>query len=341
MTIEADQLKRLKENTDLRKIASLYTGLRRESATEDAGPCPKCGGEDRFHAKEDWFFCRQCNPNGGDAVDFLRWAGNMTFPQAVATLGGDTSPNIPDRPIPPAKTKERAATLTPDKARYIAQTAAEMLYSPDGEAARAYLEGRGLYSETWETFGLGYSLASLPGTWDEQAGEFCTPKRPAICIPWTRSDKQIPAIRYRFLTALPYTDTQGKQRTEKQTAQWGSNFSGLLFGGCALSGPNNISTVILTEGEINAMSIWQATAGAVDVLSLGSESAHLTEGAARSILRYARVIIWTDKAEIAQRCKTLLPTALAYSDPNGRDANDWLRAGILPELIIELIGRIK
>jgi len=66
---------------------------------------------------------------------------------------------------------------------------------------------------------------------------------------------------------------------------------GRLFGGCALSGPDNVPALVLCEGELNAMSVWQTTCGAVDVLSMGSENAHLTDAAIWVILRYERVIV--------------------------------------------------
>jgi phage/plasmid primase-like uncharacterized protein len=40
------------------------------SRNEPHGPCPRCGGEDRFYVrtKEQKFFCRQCTPSGGDVI---------------------------------------------------------------------------------------------------------------------------------------------------------------------------------------------------------------------------------------------------------------------------------
>ena len=48
-------------DTTLRKVASTHGG-------EYAGPCPWCGGEDRFrvwpYADRPGYWCRQCGKNG-------------------------------------------------------------------------------------------------------------------------------------------------------------------------------------------------------------------------------------------------------------------------------------
>jgi len=338
MNIQTIDTERIKEGVDLREMAGRYTILYRESSVEMAGPCPKCGGDDRFHVKRDWFFCRQCNSKGGDAIAFLQWAGGLGFREACAALSGGSLPAVTNGPVTPKQAKAEGYTLPPGKAREIGKAARFALSSPEGRPGRVYLEDRELWEETWATFGLGYCLASLPGTWNAETKTHAAPKQPAICLPWALSDGRIPAIRYRFLNAQPYTDASGKERTEKQTAQFGSAFGGRLFGGCALSGPGNVPALLLCEGEINAMSIWQSTAGAVDVLSLGSESAQLSKSAIRAIQRYERVIVWVDRESVARDCMRALPGAVGFKSPNGKDANDWLKAQHLAEIVQGLLA---
>ena len=341
MNTQTIDTEKIKNGVDLVQMAGRYTTLRRESAGEMAGPCPKCGGDDRFHCQADWFFCRQCHPERKDAIAFVQWMGLAhSFPTACALLSGGSLPTVTGTPRQPTRAKSASPGLSDTKAHGIAKSAqAALLGSPDGQAGRDYLTGRGLYPETWELFGLGFCLASLPGTWNAETKTHTAPKQAAICLPWALTDGRIPAIRYRFLTAHTYTGTDGKERTEKQTAQFASDFTGRLFGGCALSGPGNVQALVLCEGEINAMSVWQVTAGALDVLSLGSESAHLSEAAIRAILRYQRVIVWMDRADVAKRCMAALPGAVGFKSPHGKDANDWLQAGVLPEILERLIGQ--
>lgn len=59
---------------------------------EKAGPCPGCGGRDRFHVFPDrrrggeaWK-CYQCHDHPDDAIGYLQWFHRMSFEQALAEL---------------------------------------------------------------------------------------------------------------------------------------------------------------------------------------------------------------------------------------------------------------
>jgi phage/plasmid primase-like uncharacterized protein len=56
-----------------------------------AGPCPVCGGDDRFsiNLTKGLFFCRGCNV-GGDAIDLVCLIENCNFVTAVGHMTGDT-----------------------------------------------------------------------------------------------------------------------------------------------------------------------------------------------------------------------------------------------------------
>ena len=330
--------KRINESVNLIDLARGYTTLRRESAAEMAGPCPKCGGDDRFHVRSTWWACRQCHEKRGDAIEFVQWMGLAhSFPTACALLGG-ALPVAAGGPVTPKKAgRVDEPKLSPMDAQRIAKEAAAALAGPSGGAGRYYLTGRGLWPEAWEAFGLGYALAGLPGTWDEEKRQRTAPKQPAICIPWAMSDGTVTAIRYRFLSSHTYTDADGRERTEKQTAKRGSDFAKRLFGGRALSGPGNVPALVICEGEINAMSVWQTTCGAVDVLSLGSQGQRITPAAVMAIQDYKRVIVWVDEEEVARAALASLPGAVGFKSPYGKDANDWLQAGRLCEIIERLV----
>src|SRR5690606_20103114 len=135
---------------------------------ERAGPCPRCGGEDRLHCTAEWFFCRQCHPKRGDPIEFVRWLQpGLSFPEAVAQLAGGivtkaVTKREPERQ-PPA-TKPQSAEWR-KRAEALATEAHERLWANEGEPAQAYLLGRGLEPHTWLQYGLGYRPdAPLPGT---------------------------------------------------------------------------------------------------------------------------------------------------------------------------------
>lgn len=318
-------------HTDLVPLASQYSQLHKASGQEWAGPCPKCGGDDRLHVKADGWFCRQCKPidpvhGWHDAVDFVRWMQpGLTFLDAIAQLTGGTLPTATQRT--PERTQQAARTTTPDwlyKATVTLQAAQARLLETEGELGQEYLIARGLEPRTWLQYGLGYRPdAFVPGTHAQQ-------KAPAIVMPWFAGGK-LTAIRYRFLDV---------QDGHKQTAEMNSVFRDRLFGGQGL--PDWVSfansdgklegmcDLVICEGEINAMSIWQVASDTnLHVLSLGSESAKLSDAMVAVAKRYRHVIIWMDRAEVARNLQMAIPAASSITSPGGKDANDLLRDGLL------------
>jgi hypothetical protein len=307
-------------------LAERYSQLSKLSSREWAGPCPKCGGTDRFHVKEDWFFCRQCNPKGGDTIAFVRWLQpGLSFADAVAQLTGRTLPTAAQRKLERAQQDTRVRTPNwSRKAAAMLHAAQERLLGNEGEPGHEYLASRGLDPRTWLQFGLGYSAdVNVPGTGGKQ-------KAAAISMPWYAGSK-LTGLRYRFLVP---------QDGHKQTAETGSQFSGRLFGRqglpdwVSLANGNgkfeSMCDLIICEGEINAMSIWQVARDTnLHVLSLGSESAKLTDAVVAFAKRYRIVIIWADRAEMARNLQTAIPIASGLVSPNGRDANDLMCDSLL------------
>jgi hypothetical protein len=317
------------ESADLISLAGALVELRSASGKKEfCGPCPKCGGTDRFYVQADFFACRGCHEKRGDAIEFMQWLHGVDFRAAVAML---TNAPLPTAQAAPRRPQARPAAQQLEdwgpRAQELASHAHARLMSDsdiDAAAARRYLDGRQLAPQTWVAFGLGYTpAAALPGT----KGQI---KAPAIVMPWYRAGK-VAAIRYRFFEKHAYTDQDGKQRTEKQSALAGSSFAGILYGGQAMARQIlGLSTLLICEGELNAVSIWQAAHNTnLHVLSLGSESAHITPAMAAHAAQYERVLIWMDKGERARAAMGALPGAYGIQSPGGQDANDLLQAGAL------------
>ncbi|HMN27943.1 MAG TPA: toprim domain-containing protein [Caldilineaceae bacterium] len=328
---------------DLVSLAERHTELHKAAANEWAGPCPKCGGSDRFHCTAEWFFCRQCHSKKGDSIEFMRWVYGHDFRQAVEALTGTQMPAPTARKAPERKAPPAAAD--PDwqaKAKASAERAHDALFdAPEAAPGRDYLEGRGLAPHTWSQYKLGYAPAvSLPGTEGKQ-------RVPGIVIPWYVAGK-VCAIRYRFLCedkhivtkangeqvtkkGHKYIDIDGNERVEKQSALFGSQFAGRLFGGQALMGcAENHRWLLICEGEINAMSIWQVAGDTgLDVLSLGGQDSKLSPKAIEYAQQYKRVLVWADKGDIAQKLMAALLGAYGMRSPGGKDANDLLKLCLL------------
>jgi len=145
--------------TDLCKLVSEYVHLTKRGGTW-WGLCP-------FHAektpsfsvnpKKGFYYCFGCQ-SGGNAITFLKQVGGLSGREAIARLAAETGVELPESgPADPAE--EAAARERSDifNALSVAQEYfIDCLYGPAGEAARQYLEKRGVNPETAAAFGLGF-----------------------------------------------------------------------------------------------------------------------------------------------------------------------------------------
>jgi hypothetical protein len=325
----------VKKSIDLRQFFARYTQLHRASGDkEQCGPCPKCGGSDRFHCTAAWFFCRQCHPRRGDAIESVQWMGQAHgFKDAVALLGGQppAAPATHCQPRRQATDDVRPATWLRDATALVENAHQELMEAHPAHPGVVYLNRRGLARSTWQGFRLGYKAGvPLPGTWNGETKTYSHPPQPAIVIPWYHRGRLV-AVRYRFLEEHTYTGSDGGQRTARKSSKFDSKFGGLFFGGLGVQHGElaERSTLLICEGELNCASIWQVTQRwGWDVLSLGSESARMTQAMIGYVKRYGTVIAWFDKAERAREQARRIG-AYAIASPGGQDANDLLRAGRL------------
>jgi len=336
-----DTIDSLRERLDCRELAKQHgVQLRKHSAGELCGPCPRCGGDDRFYVSKDYAACRQCHEARMDAVGLVAWLHNVTQGQSVAMLDGGAT----WQPLPAVKTVSVSSeTETSSFAEYaprLVQQAQERLDSPAGAAAREYLTRRGLAQDTWRAFGLGcVASRKLP---DDR-----TQAAPAVTWPVFSFDTgALVAVRYRFIVQTATGDRYDSLK--------GSTMRGHMFGVQGLpafvtlpladgaSYAERTCALVLCEGELNAMSIWQACAGTnVHVLSTGSQSVRrLPDWTVDVASRYGAVLTWFDEAERAANIAQQLPGAVAVRSPitNGEaeDANDILRRGLLAGLVQKL-----
>jgi hypothetical protein len=100
--IDSDQLERARAQRVEDEIERHGVKLRR-TGKELVGPCPRCGGEDRFsiNLKKQVFNCRGCQ-TGGDVIDLVRFLHGCDFDVAVAILTGEDRPAIK---APPASSR--------------------------------------------------------------------------------------------------------------------------------------------------------------------------------------------------------------------------------------------
>jgi hypothetical protein len=76
----------------------------RRQGRELVGPCPVCGGRDRFHTVKNTFLCRRC-PAGGGVIDLVMHLDSVGFAEAVEILTDGRRHASPPRhttAVPPA-----------------------------------------------------------------------------------------------------------------------------------------------------------------------------------------------------------------------------------------------
>lgn len=153
---------------------------------------------------------------------------------------------------------------------------------------------------------------------------------PALILPWVDADIAT-GVKWRFLT--------GDQRYKSWGAYTGS-FALNVFGRHVMGGAYD--TLLMTEGELNAVSCWQAVRAAglpgVDVVSIGSDS--VPDGPALVELAgdFAHTVAWLDEPTKAAAVRAILPGARVGKSPCGDDgakldANELLRRGALADFL--------
>lgn len=160
-------------DTHLKKVSSSGGG-------EYAGPCPFCGGHDRFRVQPNkrdggrWY-CRHCGENKWhDAIDYLMRRNNWKFPEAQRYVEGDTS--APLKPLayrpPAAQVAQHQADCDSDiwqaRAHEFAKFCEENLVGVAGDETAKWLRSRGISEHVAEQAHLGYNpkdMRDAPERW--------------------------------------------------------------------------------------------------------------------------------------------------------------------------------
>lgn len=326
-------------HTTLKKLAANVTG----HGAEYGGRCWMCNSGHRVHVQPDAqgggrFFCRQCHPDWGDAIEFCKWAYGDTFEQACERLGAVENANTPGpahhgAAAPAPSTLAIRPTETPpptwqERARAFVTWAQGQLWQTP--AALDYLHGRGLTDDTIRAAGLGWngrdwSRRPTSAMRREAWGLEPDDEHPCVYVPIGL------VIPCELGGVLQYVKVRRPNGTpgDKYIAITGSKKAGVLY--CA-PGPV-LPDMILTEGELNALSLYQVLGPLCSYGSLGDAN-NLPGGASMGVLlQVARV--WTrydpDKAGSEGRDKLGEMSArvrcLTWPWEDCKDPNDALLAG--------------
>jgi len=154
-------------------LLDLTPELQRTATTnggEYAGPCPFCGGRDRFRVWPEEgptgrFWCRGCGKHG-DGLQLIRELKGLSFPEALKAWGlssplSGNNGHRSERTATGATWEPRQGT-TPgeawaDRAGAFLADCQKTLTGASGADCRAFLLDRGLKPETIEAAGLGFN----------------------------------------------------------------------------------------------------------------------------------------------------------------------------------------
>ena len=262
--------------------------------TEQYGPCPFCGGVDRFHVRPDdnLWFCRHCigdpQDNGWcDVIEYVRRKYQTDFIGALQALGvcqdlsADEQRTL--RPITPTKpgrkSKPEIAFADWQVMAMDAAIAAQSALAHHSKA-RHWLNQRGISDQAIAEYCLGYT----PG------GEVCGVQFKmgrGIVIPhWHRLRNTLYALKVR----RPVPSGQ----PNKYYCATGSRPSASLYNADSLVGRE---ICFVTERELDAIALHSQIGDWAAVVTLGSKGARLDERWLPELMPIKRFYIATDQGE--------------------------------------------
>jgi DNA primase len=254
----------------------------------------------------------------GDVLDWLQQYRGLNFAEACEYLGAGKHSNQPPKLLNQSRTAYCTVPETePPKlswqeaAKDVAAKAESVLWSPEGDRARYYLKKRGLTESTILDAHLGY----IPGRATDWLRINGLTVPCGITIPWLVGE-ELWAVKVRRSAGIPkYT-------------QIASGSAHGLYNAANLEGHK---TLLLVEGEFDALLAQQECGGLVGVGTLGSASVTLNPhwlpllAACETIL----VAYDADKAGMkgAARLQAMTKRARVIQVPWGKDITEFVLAG--------------
>lgn len=284
---------------------------------ERYGPCPICGGTDRFHIKQfddkQMWFCRNCHPDWGDAIKFLMWIHNIDFRTASGMLALTPTPPLLfpplqreqiDRP-PDAEWQSKASALISELEGNLWDD------STTSNKAIRWLNDRGLSNESIKLHRLGLSKKE-----GYQCGLLA---HKGISIP-TISNGDIWQVRTRTPNGLV-----GSQIPNAKEGTRYSKYMGVAGGKVGLFGFDFTGSVsLLVGGEFDAMIAWQCCQS-IKPITFGSESKRIRNPWKSLLPKRILVCYDADDAGIKGMAAIQkdIPEAVLITLPDGKDITEF------------------
>ena len=314
-------------------VISLYErdgfGPRKATADEYCGPCPACGGEDRFRI---WptqgkdglgrYWCRGCE-RSGDAIQYLREFRGMGFKEAADLLGitldGPRLAHVNPNPKPKWRPGEAGnpPDLWQDRAKAFVRSCCSAMANGHGGPTRNMLAHRGL---TWKTI-KGACLGVNPrdqwiprASWGlkYETGQPDKFKIPAgLVLPWVIG-QDVPVIQVR--------GTNGYQTVR------GSRPRPFLLG-------DEGRALVVVESFLDGLLVQQEAGDLVGVVVMGSAQAKPKDDL-YPVLEQNKIIVALDSDEAGAGAawtwwrENFPGTAGRWPVPEGKDPGEAFQAGV-------------
>jgi len=338
------------KKVNLKKVASTHGG-------EWTGPCPACGGNDRFHVwpntngDKGSYWCRGCGKSG-DNIQFLIDFEGMNFKEACEYLNIHISD---DRPInrPPAEktefqpvTHQNPAELWQEKAEKFVSWAQQCL--TENADVMKWLSARGISASAALAARLGWN----PG---ENGNDIFRP-RTAWGLPelkkengkprmlWIPQGLVIPYIIDGMIQRIRIRRPEGEPR---YYVVLGSSMATMILG-------IERHAYVIVESELDAISCAAATdlAGAVALGTLEGKPDAAAYGILKGALQILNALDYGDKGggkKAAERAmvwwsENFVDRCDRWPVPKGKDPGEavqqgidlksWIEAGLVPALTL-------
>ena len=317
--------------------------LKKQAATnggEYAGPCPFCGGKDRFRVwpESGRYWCRGCDKMG-DSIQYLRDFRGLSYQEACLFVGCDPGPRKQQVRTAPAQWVPKEATapgeLWKAKARNFLDVAIKTLWTTDGEAMLAWLKtNKGLNDATIKEVGI-----ALEDKFESRAAWGLDP---IIKADGTEKKQWIPA---GLIIPLIIKDEIIRLRIRRNDPGDGSRY--IIASGSSVAPliiGQDKGAVVIVESELDAWLLSQIVGDLVSIVALGTATAK-PDIESHKILKAAPVILIsldTDNAgtkaawkfwpetygKKAKRWPTIQGKDASEAKVNGLDLRTWIVAGL-------------
>jgi hypothetical protein len=331
-----------KARIDLLALLILDTPLRKVARTgggEWAGPCPFCGGRDRFRVQPrlGYWWCRRCSgERWQDAIDYVRQRDGLSFFEACQRLGVlQTAPSqhgirtrraavvASDLGLRRAADLQRAGREPPAASwqhagRRFLEACQAALWSPAGRLARSYLHARGLTDSALRRWRLGlqpdHGASEPAAAWGLNGDEIVLPR--GIVIPWFGGGNL----------------WQLKVRTASRVARY--RYLAVRGGRASLFGVDGLRAehpVALTEGEFDALLVDQLVGDIVTAVTLGGCRARPDQLTIEAFNRCSVLLGLYDADRDGQagleRLRGALERLTPVTVPHGKDVTEFHQRG--------------